>query len=126
MPTFVSHVRGRVKKQFLFSPLAIPLESSISLYRCVADLAGNTSIEGGGGLKEGERERGNAAMLRFYDVSFIFRDNRSAQFPITLFILENSFSPSGLYLSKPCFPMVLLSYGRGNVFLVAGCRAKLL
>ena len=125
MPTFVSHVRGRVKKQFLFSPLAIPLESSISLYRCVADLAGNTSI-GGGGRIEGRRGEGNAAMLRFYDVSFIFRDNRSAQFPITLFILENSFSPSGLYLSKPCFPMVLLSYGRGNVFLVAVCRAKLL
>ena len=73
---------GGVKKQFL-SPLAIPLESSISLYRCVADLAGNTSIEGereGGGLKEGGgRARGNAAMLRFYDVSFIFRDNRSAR-----------------------------------------------
>ena len=34
-------------------------------------------------------------MLRFYDVSFIFRDNRSAQFPITLFISQNSFSPAG-------------------------------
>ena len=117
---------GRGERRNSFSPLAIPLESSISLYRCVADLAGNTSI-GGGGRIEGRRGEGNAAMLRFYDVSFIFRDNRSAQFPITLFISQNSFSPAGrppvccisVCLSVfACFPVA------GELFFLLLCAVQ--
>ena len=78
----------------------------------MADLAGNTSI-GGGGLKEGG---GNAAMLRFYDVSFIFRDNRSAQFPITLFISENSFSLNPTMNGLLSSGQILVAVRRGKLW----------
>ena len=55
-------------------------------------------------------------MLRFYDVSFIFRDNRSAQFPITLFISENSFSLNPTMNGLLSSGQILVAVRRGKLW----------
>ena len=111
-----------MKKQFLFSPLAIPLESSISLYRCVADLAGNTSI-GGGGLKEGG---GMPPCYDFTTSPLYSATTAQLSFPSHFLFHKIHFPrPAGLlyavYLSV-C--LCLFSCGRGTIFLVAVCSAE--